>query len=103
MCREERTVPPLALGSLAPGFRIRDARGLVRTLQEFRGTPVILAFYPASAEPEPSAHIAVYNRLAAAAVGQPSLLGIAREDIWRELAFDNERVRLPLFVRDQDE
>lgn len=37
---------PLAVGSIAPDFRLQDEQGNWRTLSEFKGKKVVLYFYP---------------------------------------------------------
>jgi peroxiredoxin Q/BCP len=36
----------LMVGALAPDFRLQDETGTLRQLSEFRGSPVVLYFYP---------------------------------------------------------
>lgn len=40
-----------SLGAQAPAFSAKDQDGRVRTLEEFRGTTVVLYFYPKDATP----------------------------------------------------
>jgi len=37
---------PIQAGILAPDFSLQDETGTVRTLSDYRGTPVVLYFYP---------------------------------------------------------
>ncbi len=37
---------PLVVGALAPDFSLQDETGTFRQLSEFRGSPVVLYFYP---------------------------------------------------------
>ena len=46
-----RRATPLAVNDVAPSFRARDQAGHVRTLEEFRGHPLVIYFYPADATP----------------------------------------------------
>jgi peroxiredoxin len=41
----------LAVGALAPEFRVADHTGRVHTLAEYRGRRIVLWFYPKAATP----------------------------------------------------
>ena len=81
-------------GTPAPDFHVVDRSGRSHTLEQYRGQPLILAFYPPDREPDPEAHVATYNELAArTGEPEPSLIALAAEGVWQELTFPGERVR----------
>lgn len=56
---------PVAVGTMAPDFEVRDARGGVVRLSDFRGTPVLLKFYRGYWCPYCVAELDQLNRYAA--------------------------------------
>lgn len=50
-------------GDPAPDFALRSTPDQLVSLREFRGTPVILAFYPADWSPVCGDQMALYNEL----------------------------------------
>lgn len=66
----------LRLGAIAPGFTLPDQDGTPRTLEEFRGRPLVLFFYPRADTPicttearDFSALIGDFDKSGAAVVG----------------------------------
>jgi len=90
----------LAPGSLAPDFTLASAPDRKLTLSEFRGKPVILAFYPADFSPVCGDQMALYNatldefrKLGA------QLLGISVDGVWCHAAFAAARhLKFPLLA-----
>ena len=90
---------PLAPGATAPRFRVRGRDGVERSLDELRGRPVILAFYPPEWGSDGEDEAAVYNRLAARVPGADAhLIGLSQDGLWRELEFPRGQVRVPLLA-----
>jgi peroxiredoxin len=52
---------PLAVGSAAPAFALRDANNEVVSLEEFRGNPLVLVFYPLDWSPTCSDQLSLYQ------------------------------------------
>lgn len=53
---------PLAIGQAAPEFALPDANGRIVRLADFRGRPVVLAFYPLDWSPGCSRQLDVYQQ-----------------------------------------
>jgi peroxiredoxin len=89
---------PLKSGTPAPDFSLRTTPDQEVSLSDFRGQPVILAFYPADWSPVCGDQMALYNeilpefqRLGA------ELLGISVDGSWCHIAFTHDRkLRFPL-------
>lgn len=82
----------LPAGTPAPDFALHSTPDQSVRLSEFRGQPVVLAFYPADWSPVCGDQMALYNeilpefqRLGA------ELLGISVDGVWCHLAFAKER------------
>jgi peroxiredoxin len=90
----------LPAGTPAPDFRLRTTPDQEVALSEFRGQPVILAFYPSDWSPVCGDQVGLYNeilpefqRLGA------ELLGISVDGVWCHLAFAHDRkLRFPLLA-----
>ena len=41
-----KTITPLRVGDQAPSFSVQDQKGNIRTLEEFKGSKLVLYFYP---------------------------------------------------------
>ncbi len=93
MSDKSPTVPgPLPAGTRAPLFRLPATPDRMVSLEEFRGRPVVLAFYPADWSPVCGDQMALYSALHAEwdrfdAV----LLGISVDGVWCHAAFAEER------------
>ncbi len=89
---------PLTAGARAPDFMPRTPPDQEVALSDFRGQPVILAFYPPDWSPVRGDQMALYNeilpelqRLGA------ELIGISVDGVWCPLAFAKDcRLRFPL-------
>ena len=76
---------PLPPGTEAPDFALPSTPDQRLSLAEFRGRPVILAFYPEDWSPVCS--------------DQPALVGISVDGIWCHLAFAKDRnLHFPLLA-----
>ncbi len=96
----ESTGTPLPAGTPAPDFSLHSTPDQAVRLSEFRGQPVILAFYPADWSPVCGDQMSLYNsilpefqRLGA------ELIGISVDGIWCHLAFAKDRnLHFPLLA-----
>jgi len=90
----------LAAGTPAPEFALHTTPDQVVSLNEFRGRPVILAFYPADWSPVCGDQMALYNEmLDEFAQFDAELLGISVDGAWCHVAFAHERkLRFPLMA-----
>ena len=85
-------------GAIAPEFSLKSTPDQVVSLSEFRGQPVILAFYPADWSPVCGDQMALYQAvLPEFKRFGAELLGISVDGIWCHLAFARDRkLRFPL-------
>jgi len=93
------TAGPL-VGTLAPDFTLHTTPDQSVSLSEFRGRPVILAFYPADWSPVCGDQMALYNEmLDEFGRYDAELLGISVDGVWSHLAFSQDRhLRFPLLA-----
>jgi peroxiredoxin len=84
--------PPLTPGVQAPDFALPATPDQRVSLAEFRGRPVILAFYPEDWSPVCSDQLALYQELLPE-FGRfdAELIGISVDGIWSHLAFAKDR------------
>lgn len=83
---------PLKAGTPAPDFKLPCTPDQAIALSEFRGRPVILAFYPADWSPVCSDELALYNELAEEfSKFDATLMGISVDGVWSHTAFARER------------
>jgi peroxiredoxin len=83
---------PLPAGTPAPDFSLHSTPDQAVSLTEFRGRPVIMAFYPADWSPVCSDQMALYNEiLDEFARYDAELIGISVDGIWCHLAFAHDR------------
>jgi len=85
-------------GTPAPDFSLHSTPDQSVSLSDFRGRPVILAFYPADWSPVCGDQMALYNEiLSEFRDHNAELLGISVDGIWCHLAFaDNRKLHFPL-------
>ena len=83
---------PLPAGTPAPDFSLHSTPDQAVSLSEFKGRPVIMAFYPADWSPVCSDQMALYNEILDE-FGRfgAELLGISVDGIWCHLAFAHDR------------
>ena len=88
----------LPAGTPAPDFALHTTPDQLVRLSDFRGRPVILAFYPADWSPVCGDQMALYNELLDEfARFDAELLGISVDGAWCHIAFAHERkLRFPL-------
>jgi peroxiredoxin len=94
------TSTALTPGSKAPDFRLPSTPDQTVALQEFRGRPVILVFYPADWSPVCGDQTSLYNELLPEFQSfGAEMLGISVDGAWCHLAFANDRkLRFPLLA-----
>jgi peroxiredoxin len=89
---------PLPPGTAAPEFELPATPDQTLSLADFRGQPVILAFYPEDWSPVCSDQMALYQEvLPEFQRFNAALLGISVDGVWSHLAFARDRnLRFPL-------
>src|SRR5262245_5355695 len=87
-------------GAEAPAFTLKATPDQALSLSDFRGQPVVLAFYPADWSPVCSDQMSVYNQiLVEFRAYRAQLLGISVDGVWCHLAFAKHRqLRFPLLA-----
>ena len=90
----------LKAGTAAPDFTLRSTPDQAVSLSEFRGRPVILAFYPADWSPVCGDQMALYNEVLPEFQRYGAdLLGISVDGVWCHLAFAKDRkLHFPLLA-----
>jgi peroxiredoxin len=92
------TTSALAAGTPAPDFSLRATPDQLVSLSDFRGRPVILAFYPADWSPVCGDQMALYNEILTEFQRfDAELIGISVDGPWCHIAFSHDRrLRFPL-------
>ena len=86
------TSEPLPPGTEAPDFELRSTPDQTVSLAEFRGQPVILAFYPEDWSPVCSDQLGLYQAvLPEFQKFNAELMGISVDSAWSHLAFAKDR------------
>lgn len=90
----------LAPGAPAPDFALHSTPDQLVSLADFRGQPVILAFYPADWSPVCGDQMALYNEILPEFTRYGAeLIGISVDGVWCHLAFAHDRkLRFPLLA-----
>jgi peroxiredoxin len=96
----DRPATPLAPGTRAPDFELPSTPDQTLSLAEFRGRPVILAFYPEDWSPVCSDQVALYQAvLPEFRKFDAELFGISVDGVWCHLAFARDRnLHFPLLA-----
>jgi peroxiredoxin len=100
--KQHKTSPaplePLPEGRNAPDFTLHATPDQRVSLRDFRGQPVILAFYPADWSPVCGDQMVLYNEiLPEFRSHNAALLGISVDGVWCHLAFARARkLQFPL-------
>ena len=91
---------PVRAGTRAPDFTLHSAPDQTVSLRDFRGRPVILAFYPADWSPVCGDQMALYNEVLPEFQGHDAeLLGISVDGVWCHRAFAQQRkLHFPLLA-----
>ena len=90
----------LPAGAAAPDFTLKSTPDQTVNLSEFRGQPVVLAFYPADWSPVCGDQMALYNEMLPEfkELGA-ELLGISVDGVWCHTAFSQARkLHFPLLA-----
>ena len=90
----------LPAGAAAPHFTLRSTPDQAVNLSDFRGQPVVLAFYPADWSPVCGDQMALYNEMLAEFQNfGAQLLGISVDGSWCHAAFGRDRkLHFPLLA-----
>jgi peroxiredoxin len=90
----------LTAGEPAPEFTLRSTPDESVSLSEFRGRPVVLAFYPADWSPVCSDQMALYNEmLDEFQEFRAELVGISVDGVWCHAAFARQnKLHFPLLA-----
>jgi peroxiredoxin len=90
----------LASGTPAPNFTLLTTPDQRVSLSDFRGQPLVLAFYPADWSPVCSDEVALFNEvLPEFRRHRAELLGISVDGVWCHLAFARDRhLQFPLLA-----
>jgi peroxiredoxin len=93
----QHLLPP---GTKAPGFTLKSTPDQSLSLSDFRGRPVILAFYPADWSPTCGDQLALYNEvLPEFQRYNAELIGISVDGAWCHAAYAKARnLRFPLLA-----
>ena len=96
----DRRATPLPPGATAPDFALPSTPDQTVSLSEFRGQPMILAFYPEDWSPVCSDQMALYQEvLPEFRKFNAELLGISVDGVWSHLAFAKDRnLHFPLLA-----
>ena len=89
---------PLAVGTQAPDFHLKDTPDQRVSLSDFAGRPVVLVFYPADFSPVCGNELSLFNELADEFRRYDAqILGISVDNVWCHLAFAKDRnIQFPL-------
>jgi peroxiredoxin len=87
-------------GTAAPVFTLPSAPDQTVSLRDFRGRPVILAFYPADWSPVCGDQMALYNEILPEFQRYGAeLLGVSVDGVWCHKAFaENRKLRFSLLA-----
>jgi peroxiredoxin len=97
---KEKPSSALQPGTPAPEFTLHTTPDQSVSLADFRGQPVILAFYPADWSPVCSDQMALYNEvLPLFRRFNAELMGISVDGVWCHTAFaEHRRLHFPLLA-----
>jgi len=97
---EGRIATALRAGTPAPDFGLRSTPDQTVRLSEFRGQPVVLAFYPADWSPVCGDQMSLYNEMLSEFQGfGAEILGISVDGVWCHAAFSrSSKLHFPLLA-----
>ena len=88
----QKVSKPLSPGTPAPDFNLRAGHDKIVKLSDYRGRPVILAFYPADFSPVCTDELALFNEVLPEFERYgAAMLGISVDGIWSHQAFAKSR------------
>jgi peroxiredoxin len=95
-----KSIDLLPAGTPAPDFELNSTPDQKVSLSDFRGRPVILAFYPADWSPVCGDQMALYNEILSEFQRfNAEMIGISVDGIWCHLAFAHDRkLHFPLLA-----
>jgi peroxiredoxin len=95
---ETQPADALQPGTAAPHFELRAAPERSLSLANFRGRPLIMAFYPADWSPVCGDQMALYNQVLPEFQRYGAeIVGVSVDGVWCHLAFARDRnLRFPL-------
>jgi peroxiredoxin len=98
MTESQETSQLVSAGRIAPDFELHSTPDQTVRLSDFRGRPVVLAFYPADWSPVCGDQMALYNEMHREFHGYGAqLLGISVDGVWCHRAFSEaRRLHFPL-------
>jgi len=90
----------LPAGTAAPDFTLKTTPDQTVSLSDFRGRPIVLAFYPADWSPVCGDQMGLYNEMLSEFEGlDAELLGISVDGPWCHAAFSRDRkLHFPLLA-----
>ncbi|HEV8050462.1 MAG TPA: redoxin domain-containing protein [Thermoplasmata archaeon] len=90
----------LPAGSKAPDFTLKSTPDQTVSLHEFRGQPVVLAFYPADWSPVCSDQMGLYAQVMPEFKKfDAEILGVSVDGVWSHIAFAKDRkLNFPLLA-----
>src|SRR5260370_2479718 len=96
----QRSSGPVSPGTAAPDFTLHSTPDQQVSLRDFRGQPVILAFYAADWSPVCGDQMALYNEILPEFQRYGAeLLGVSVDGVWSHLAFVQQRkLHFPLLA-----
>ncbi len=94
---------PIKSGSLAPGFSLKDDEGKTRTLSEFKGTKIVLYFYPKDDTPGCTTEACIFRDDYSEYIGAGiTILGVSPDSVKSHKKF-REKFNLPFsLLADED-
>lgn len=98
--RRAKKVQPLAAGIKAPAFALKTTPDQTISLTDFKGKPVILAFYPADWSPVCGDELAIFNQILPEFNKYDAvLLGVSVDSAWSHVAFSqSHNLHFPLLA-----
>jgi peroxiredoxin len=90
----------LPAGETAPDFKLKSTPDQFVALSDFRGSPLIIAFYPADWSPVCTDQMALYNEISPEFKRfGANLVGISIDHAWCHVAFaESRKLRFPLLA-----
>lgn len=90
--QQKQTSNALQPGTTAPNFTLRTAPDQSVSLDQFRGNPVILLFYPADFSPVCGDEVSLYNEILPEFQRlNAEVIGISVDGVWCHLAFSKHK------------
>ena len=96
----QETCAPLPAGTPAPDFTLKATADQQVTLSDFKGQPVILAFYPADWSPVCGDQMVLYNQILPEFHKHNAvMLGVSVDGVWCHQAFGKDKnLHFPLLA-----